>query len=256
MSQLVSIITPSYNCAQFVEATIQSVFAQTYVNWELLFQDDCSTDETKQIVERLSANDSRIKYERNVRKSGAAVTRNNALRRAEGRWVAFLDSDDLWHPDKLERQINFMISNGYHFSYTKYREINELSENIGINISGPKCINVFGMYAFCWPGCLTVMYDREYVGLIQVEDIKKNNDYAIWLKVCHKADCYLLDEYLAKYRRGRQGSISNQNYFSLIKWHYRLFREAEHMNLVSSVLLTCLNLLCGVYKKIKYVKHL
>lgn len=254
--RLVSIITPSYNCGRFVEETIKSIQAQTYTDWELLFQDDCSTDDTCEIVERLAAEDSRIKYECNSQNSGAAITRNNALKRAAGKWIAFLDSDDIWQPDKLEKQIGFMLANGYHFSYTGYSEINEESEDTGRVISGPKHITKAGMYAFCWPGCLTVMYDREHVGLIQINDIRKNNDYAMWLRVCHKADCYLVDETLAKYRRGRAGSISTQGYATLIKWHYKLFRDAEGLNPVASVLLTCLNLVCGFYKKIRYSKSL
>lgn len=252
---LVSIITPSWNCGRFVEETIRSIQAQTYQNWEILFQDDCSTDNTKEIVDRLAAADTRIKYECNSQNSGAAITRNNALRRAKGRWIAFLDSDDLWEPTKLEKQIDFMVANDYHFSYTGYCEINEQSEETGKIISGPKHVTKLGMYSFCWPGCLTVMYDREKIGLIQIADIKKNNDYAMWLKVCHKADCYLLDENLAKYRRGRTGSISTHGYATLIKWHYKLFREAEGLNPLASVIITCINMVCGLYKKKRYVKQ-
>ena len=251
---LVSIITPSWNCAPFIEETIRSIQSQTYTNWELLFQDDCSTDVTKEIVAKYAANDSRIKYECNDKNSGAAITRNNALKRAKGKWIAFLDSDDLWMPDKLEKQLKFMVDNHYQFSYTNYCEINEQSEETGKLISGPKHVTKAGMYAFCWPGCLTVMYNREQVGLIQIADIKKNNDYAMWLKVCKNADCYLLDECLAKYRRGRVGSISTHGYTTLIKWHYKLFREAEGMNPISSFVITCINMVCGLYKKKRYVK--
>lgn len=253
---MVSIITPSWNCAQFIEDTIKSIQAQTYTDWELLFQDDCSTDNTKELVGRYAIFDQRIKYECNLRNSGAAITRNNALRRASGKWIAFLDSDDLWEPEKLEKQVAFMESNRYQFSYTGYCEINELSEETGKHISGPSHITKAGMYSFCWPGCLTVMYDREHVGLIQIEDIKKNNDYAMWLKVSQKADCYLLDECLAKYRRGRAGSISTHGYSTLVKWHYKLFREAEKLNPIYSACLTAWNLVCGVYKKLRYVKVL
>ena len=252
--ELVSIITPSWNCGKFVEGTIQSILSQTYTNWELLFQDDCSTDNTKEIVAKYAAIDHRIKYECNSQNSGAAITRNNALRRAKGKWIAFLDSDDLWLPEKLEKQIEFMKSNNYYFSYTRYCEINEQSEEIGRAISGPKCITKIGMFSFCWPGCLTVMYDCEHIGLIQIADIKKNNDYAMWLKVCKKADAYLLDEPLAKYRRGRTGSISTHGYTTLIKWHYKLFRESEQFGIVASAFITLVNLVCGVFKKIKYVK--
>ena len=252
---IVSIVTPTWNCAVFISETIRSIQTQTYQNWELIISDDCSTDNTKKVIEPYLQKDSRIKYICNDKNSGAAITRNNALKVAKGKWIAFLDSDDLWMPDKLEKQLKFMVEHNYHFSYTSYSEINEQSEETGKLISGPKHVTKVGMYAFCWPGCLTVMYNREQVGLIQIADIKKNNDYAMWLKVCKKADCYLLDECLAKYRRGRVGSISTHGYTTLIKWHYKLFREAEGMNPVSSFIITCVNMVCGLYKKKRYVKQ-
>lgn len=252
---LVSIITPTWNCVQFICETIRSVQAQTYQNWEMIIVDDCSTDNTKEIIAPYLKADSRIKYICNEKNFGAAITRNNALKVARGKWIAFLDSDDLWLPEKLEKQIKFMLNYSYHFSYTNYCEINEQSEDTGKLITGPKHVTKAGMYAFCWPGCLTVMYDREEVGLVQIADVKKNNDYAIWLKVCKKVDCYLLDECLAKYRRGRTGSISTHGYSTLIKWHYKLFCEAEGMNPVSSFIITCINMLCGLYKKKRYVKQ-
>lgn len=250
---LVSIITPTWKCANFIAETMTCIKAQSYTNWELLIQDDCSTDGTDKVVEPYLS-DPRIKYECNQKNSGAAVTRNNALRRAKGRWIAFLDSDDLWEPEKLEKQLKFMIENNYKFSYTSYQEIDNDSKETGVVIRGPKHVSKFGMYAFCWLGCLTVMYDREAVGLIQIEDIKKNNDYAMWLKVCQKADCYLLDEVLAKYRRGRVGSISTHGYSTMIHWHYKLWNEAMSKGSVASLFWTCINLICGVYKKLLYVK--
>lgn len=252
MNELVSIIMPSYNTAQYISETIQSVLEQTYVNWELIIVDDCSADDTDNVVKQYLA-DSRIRYLKNEKNSGAAVSRNRALREAKGKWIAFLDSDDLWEKTKLEEQIAFMENNDYHFSYTNYIEIDEKSEPIGRSITGPKKITKRGMYNYCWVGCLTVMYDAEEVGLIQIEDIKKNNDYAMWLKVCKKADCYLLEKNLAKYRK-RSGSISNHGYAELIKWHYRLFRYAEHKSVLISAIMTVCNLYWGLWKKIKYVR--
>ena len=246
MNDLVSIIMPSYNCGLFVEETIHSVLSQTYQNWEIIFMDDSSTDDTVRRVSELREKESRIRLFQNIINSGAAVSRNNALREAKGRWIAFLDSDDLWEPEKLEKQVKFMEENDYHFSYTCYTEMNGDGNDTGVIVSGPDRVTKTGMYAFCWPGCLTVMYDREKIGLIQIEDIKKNNDYAMWLKVCQKADCYLLPEVLAKYRRGRCGSVSSHGIKTMIKWHYKLFRNAEKMGV---------NLVCGFYKKLKYVKH-
>lgn len=252
MDELVSIIMPSYNTGRFIKETIESVLAQSYSNWELIIVDDCSTDDTDEVVASFLA-DERICYIKNDANSGAAVSRNHALREAKGKWIAFLDSDDLWEPEKLKKQIAFMEKNDYHFSYTNYIEIDEESSPNGKSVTGPKRITKHGMYNYCWMGCLTVMYDTDTVGLIQIADIKKNNDYAMWLKVCKKADCYLLDETLARYRK-RRGSISNHGYVRLIKWHYKLYREAEGKKSIPSVLLTIRNLIFGVIKKVRYVK--
>ena len=251
-NDLVSIIMPSYNCGHYIEGTIKSVQSQTYQNWEILFVDDCSTDGTEEIVKRFK--DHRIRFFKNGKNSGAAVSRNKALRAAKGRWIAFLDSDDLWEPTKLEKQVKFMEENNYKFSYTCYSEMDSEGNDTDVMVSGPDRVTKVGMYAFCWPGCLTVMYDREKIGLIQIVDIKKNNDYAMWLKVSNRAECFLLGECLAKYRRGRRGSVSNHGYVTLIKWHYKLFRDSEGMDPISSAIMTCLNLICGVYKKLRYVK--
>ncbi len=252
MSDLVSIIMPSYNTAKYIPDSINSVLSQTYRNFELIIVDDCSTDNTDEAVKPFLS-DNRIKYLKNEKNSGAAVSRNYALREAKGKWIAFLDSDDLWEKDKLEKQISFMVKNGYKFSYTDYIEIDENSEPLGVTVTGPKVISKTKMFDYCWMGCLTVMYDAEAVGLVQIEDIKKNNDYAMWLKVCKIADCYLLDEKLASYRK-RAGSISNHGYLKLIKWHYKLYRNAEKRNPAVSAALTVRNLFWGVYKKLVYVK--
>jgi len=252
LDDLVSIIMPSYNTAKFIADSIESIIAQTYIYWELIIVDDCSSDNTNEVVGKY-LNDKRIKYFRNDKNSGAAISRNKALREAKGRWIAFLDSDDLWLPQKLEKQICFMVNSNVKFSYTKYMEIDEQGNDTGIVVSGPKKISKKSMFNYCWPGCLTVMYDAFVIGDIQIKDIKKNNDYAMWLKVCKKVDCYLLDEELALYRRGRKGSISTHSMCELIKWHYKLFREVEEQSAMSSAFCTGRNLIFGFCKKKKYV---
>ena len=231
MHGLVSIIMPSYNTGRFIAESIKSVLAQSH----------CERSEA-------------ISYLKNEKNSGAAVSRNRALARAKGKWIAFLDSDDLWAPEKLEKQLKFMVENGYAFSYTRYEEIDENGNPTGTLVGGPRRITKTGMFNYCWLGCLTVMYNREVVGDIQIADIRKNNDYAIWLKVCRKADCYLLPETLASYRK-RGGSISNHSYVALIKWHYKLYREAEGLNPISSLWITGRNLAFGVWKKFRYVRE-
>lgn len=253
MNELISVIMPSYNTASYIEESVQSVLNQTYRNLELIIVDDCSTDNTDEVVQHLLG-DKRIRYYKNNENSGAAVSRNRALREAKGRWIAFLDSDDLWEENKLEKQVLFMEENGFSFSYTEYIEINEMGNELGTKVSGPQIITKRGMHAYCWPGCLTVMYDRKAIGEIQIKDIKKNNDYAMWIEICKKTNCYLLTEVLAKYRK-RSGSISRLNYSKLVRWHYRLWRDVEEKNPICAISLTGLNLICGIYKKFKFVER-
>lgn len=255
MNDLVSIITPSFNTAKYIRQTIESVLLQTYKNWEMIIIDDCSTDNTDDVV-RPYLIDERIRYLKNPVNSGAALSRNYALREAKGRWIAFLDSDDLWTKDKLQKQIDFMKKNNYHFSYTPYEVIDADGNPLGVYVTGPKKITKNCMYAYCWPGCLTVMYDAKYVGIIQIEDIKKNNDYAMWLKICKKENCYLFNEISAFYRKGRKGSISTQKYIFLLKWHYILFKYNENFGIVKSCFLVCFNIIFKLYKSAFYTKTL
>ncbi|MBO7502640.1 MAG: glycosyltransferase family 2 protein [Paludibacteraceae bacterium] len=252
MTELVSVIMPTYNCGRFIRESINSVLTQTYTDWELLIVDDCSTDDTESIVR--SYNDSRIRYTRNEENLGAALTRNKALKNAKGRYIAFLDSDDVWAPEKFKRQIAFMQANNYAFTYHDYIEIDEASQSIGRYVSGKKRLRPFDMKCCCWPGCLSVMYDAQKIGLIQIPDIKKNNDSALWLQVIQKADCYLLPEKLAKYRR-RTGSITPTSVWQKIGWHYILFHEGAKMNPLASVFWMCMNIIGNSYKKLFYVKR-
>jgi len=250
---LVSIITPTWNCAIFICDTIRSVQSQTYQNWELLIQDDASTDGTREVVKPYLKKDCRIKYECNLQNSGAAITRNNAIKRAQGRWIAFLDSDDLWLPEKLEHQLKFMTENKYAFSYHEYTEMNEKGKDLGVYVSGKNRVGKFDMYACCWPGCLSVVYDAERIGIVQIKDVRKNNDTAMWLKVVKKAPCFLLKEDLAKYRR-RAVSITPKPIYQRIWAHYPLFRVAEEMNPVVATFWVLMNVVGNAYKKLFFVK--
>ncbi len=250
-NDLVSIITPTYNCGRFIAETINSVLAQTYSNWEMIIVDDCSTDDTKTVVERFD--DPRIRYICLESNSGAAIARNTALKSAKGKWIAFLDSDDIWLPEKLEHQIKFMKDNNIAFSYHEYSEISEDGKELGVYVSGLKKVSEFKMFSCCWPGCLSVMYDMDKIGLIQIKNVRKNNDTALWLKVVRKADCCLLKENLARYRR-RKGSITPPGIFKRIWAHYPLFRYAEGMNPISAAFWTLANVAGNAYKKFFYVK--
>ena len=246
---LVSIVMPSYNTDGYIKESIESVLYQSYPYWELIIVDDCSTDNTDEIIKPYLTDD-RIRYLKNEKNSGAAVSRNYALREAKGKWVAFLDSDDLWHPEKLEKQIEFMISNGYKFTCTDYR-IQLNGEWLTYVYISPNKITEFKMKNYCYFSTITVMYDREYVGLVQIENVRKNNDYAMWLKIIKKAPCYRLAENLSSYIK-HEGSISSGSKLKLIKYHYIMWRIAEKKNPISAAVLTLRNLFFGVIKKIKY----
>lgn len=250
-NNLVSIITPAYNSGRFISECIESVIAQTYQDWEMIIVDDCSSDDTQNIINNYTEKEQRIIYLKNEKNLGSAESRNIALRHAKGKWIAFLDSDDVWLPEKLERQIEFMRKNDYHFSYTNYCEIDENSRETGVLLTGPKIITENKMKAYCWPGCLTVIYDSEYVGLIQCPDLKINEEYALWIRIARKTSCHLLEENLAKYRRHNK-SVSNQSYIKLIKWHYLLFRRAEDKSIFASLVLTLCNVIFGTFKKLFY----
>lgn len=245
---LVSIVMPSYNSEKFIKASIESVLNQTYPKWELLIADDCSTDKTVEIIK--SFKDQRIKFFQNEKNSGAAVSRNKALREAKGRWIAFLDSDDLWLPTKLEEQLSFMNENHYHFSFTDYKVF--IDGNISnVIITGPKKVNFRKIKHYCYPATLTVMYDADKVGLIQITDIKKNNDYAMWLRALRKVDGYRYPKALSIYSK-HSDSISSGKKTKLIKWHYILFRNDQGYSRIYSLLLTIGNLWYGFWKKIIY----
>ncbi|MDY3846132.1 MAG: glycosyltransferase [Eubacteriales bacterium] len=254
MSGLVSIIMPSYNTGRFIRESIDSVINQTYKNWELLIVDDCSTDDTDEAVS--SFDDARIRYLKNEKNSGAAVSRNYAIREAKGEWIAFLDSDDIWVPEKLEKQLKFMADNGLFFSYTNYEKIDEDGKPLNIYVSGPDIINRKKIYRYDYVGHLTMMYNAKHFGLIQIKDIKKNNDYAIELMLFQKTDavCRLLDENLAKYRI-RSKSISHDKLSKKLKSHYDLFRYCDEKSAPIAFLYACRNMWYGFWKKRKYEKR-
>lgn len=267
---MVSIVMLSHNGGKYVEETVRSVLAQTYQNWELLFVDDYSSDDTvTQLMEIKQKDDtqraralgnwnigeiSRIKVVKMFYRQGETITRNSALRDAKGRWIAFLNVGDVWSPDKLEKQVAFMEKSGYSFSYTQYGLMDSESKNRGIIIGGKEHLTHEDFLKCCWPGYLTVMYDREKVGNVSVS-APHNNDYALWLKVSDQADCYLLKENLATMRTkwGRLGRILLTN---SAKWRYDAYRHDEDFKPVKSFLCTIRNGCYGIVKWLRYVKRI
>lgn len=251
MNDLVSVIMPSYNTGKYIAESIRSVLNQTYQNWELIIVDDCSSDDTDKVV--ASFKDTRIQYLKNEQNCGAAFSRNRALRKAKGEWIAFLDSDDLWHPKKLECQLNFMKKHNIAFSYHNFEKIDEESNSLEIYVTGPKVVTKRKIYNYDYIGCLTFMYNTSVMGLIQVKDIKKNNDYAILLKLCKIANCYLLDKSLAKYRV-RKESISHDKLIKKLKSHYDLFHICDEKSAPIALWYASWNMWYGILKKINFEK--
>lgn len=261
---LVSIIMLSHNNSKYVEESVRSVIAQTYTNWELLFVDDNSKDNT--ITKMMDLKDEgkirkedytvidRIKVSQTISDRGVSVNRKGAMKEARGRWIAFLDVGDVWVPDKLEKQIRFMEENNYSFSYTMYGLIDKLSLSRGVIVGGKKHINHKDMLKCCWPAYLTVMYDAEKVGRVRVWNVKKNNDYAIWLNISDGNDCHLLEENLAKMRTpwGLLGRLFLTN---KLKWRYECYRTEEDLGPITSALYTIRNGWYGIVKWMKYVKR-
>ena len=262
-NDLVSIIMLSRNQGRYVEDTVRSVLAQTYKNWELLFIDDNSTDDTIHHVMGLrpegrwrqndGATVDRIKVSKTVFGRGDIKNCNSALKEVRGRWIAFLNVGDVWAPDKLERQIAFMEEHGYAFSYHQYRLMDAASKDRGVLISGKEHVTNQDMMKCCWPGYLTVMYEAEKMGKMEIHSVWTNY-YALWLSVSDKNDCYLLSESLATLRTkwNRFGSILLTNNY---KWRYDAYRVAEDLGRFTSLFCTIRNMLYGLVKWHKYVKR-
>lgn len=230
---LVSIITPAYNAAAYIAETIESVFNQTYINWEMLIVNDCSQDNTAEIVQSYAVKDKRIKLINLKQNSGAAVARNTAMQNAKGRYIAFLDSDDLWKKEKLQKQIQFMQRNGYAFTFTNYQYLKlKLDEKLRI-IKVPKSLTYEQSLKNTIIGCLTVIVDRQETGNFQMPLVRAGQDHLTWWLLMKRGfKAYGLQENLAEYRRV-EGSISH-NRFKAIKRHWKLYREYERLSLVKS----------------------
>ena len=239
----VSIITPLYNCEKFIGETIQSVLKQTYSNWEMIIVDDCSSDNSIKIVEKI--NDKRIKLVKLDRNSGAAASRNKGIEIATGRFIAFIDSDDLWKEDKLEKQIKFMTENNYSFSFSDYELISENSNRTGKIKKAPLILDYEQQLRYNHIGCLTVIYDTKSLGKIYMPLIRKRQDYALWLKILKQnINGYGLQECLAFYRI-RNNSVSS-NKLEMVLWNWRLYREAEKKSFIKSAYY----LLNNIYQKV------
>lgn len=232
MINSVSIITASYNSAKFLDSTIQSVLSQTHTNWEMIIVDDCSTDDSLAMAMRYAHGDKRIKVIAQDRNSGAAIARNIAIAASSGRFIAFLDSDDLWHPRKLEKQISFMLRNRIAFSYTSYEKVDETGK-VFQKLEAPHRVKYKDLLKTCSIGCLTAIYDSDQIGKVYMPTNTKREDYATWLHILKSIDfAYGLREPLGQYRVYQSQSSSKK--LKMAKENWLLYRNVEKLNLLQS----------------------
>ena len=233
MNDLVSIITPSYKSERFISQTIESVLAQTYQNWEMIIVDDVSPDDSNEIIEEYCKKDSRIKLIKLEINSGPAVARNTGIELAEGKYIAFLDSDDIWLPKKLEKQIQFMKNSNVLLCYSSYLTIDENSEEVNIFTIPKTKVSYKELLKTCIIGNLTAIYDAEQIGKTYMENIG-HEDYTLWLEILKKIDyAHGIKEPLAKYRVSRK-SVSGNKVKSAM-WQWKIYREVEKLNIFQSV---------------------
>ncbi|WP_242620471.1 glycosyltransferase family 2 protein [Senegalia massiliensis] len=229
-----SIITPVYNAEKLIDETINSVLIQTYKDFEMILIDDCSTDSSRKVIKKYTDKDKRIKYSRLDKNSGAAVARNKGIELATGRYICFLDSDDLWTNTKLEEQLNFMKNKDIAFSFTSYSLINEEGKDLNKIVTAPKKIDYEGLLKNTIIGCLTVMIDREKVGDFRMPLVRAGQDTATWLSILKKGHiAYGLQKPLAKYRIVK-GSISHGK-IKALKRTWNTYRNLEKLSLSKSI---------------------
>ncbi len=227
---LVSIITPVYNAEEFIVQTIESVQAQTYNDWELLLIDDCSTDSSAELIRSFTNNDNRIRYVKLNKNSGAAVTRNTGLAMAKGRYIAFLDSDDIWKAQKLEKQMELIKEKDIGFVFTSYRYIMQDGSPMSKVARAPEKIDYNGLLKNTIIGCSTVLIDKKIIGDFRMANVRRGQDTATWLQLLKKTDyAYGIYDDLVWYRVV-SGSLSD-NKFTAIKRTWNTYRNVEHLSL-------------------------
>ena len=241
-NNLVSIITPSYKSEKFISQTIDSVLSQTYENWEMLIVDDVSPDNSNKIIEEYAKKDNRIKLIKLENNSGPAVARNRAIEEANGRYIAFLDADDLWTPEKLEKQLTFMKEKDCALTYSSYETMSEDGEVLSRVVNPPAKLSYKDLLKSNHIGCLTAVYDTNKIGKVYVPLINKRQDYGLWLRILRKIDyAYGINEPLARYRIMSNSVSSNK--LSLLKYHYKLFTEFEQIGKIRALYYLCWHIL-------------
>lgn len=233
MKHKVSIITPVYNSSAFIADTIRSVLHQTYDEWELILVDDGSTDDSVSVIQ--SFRDDRIRLIRLSQNSGPAIARNIAIEASTGRFIAFLDSDDVWLPQKLEKQLRFMLAQDAAVTHTAYEVVDINGNPTGKIIRAPAVIHYYQLLNYNYIGCLTGIFDTDKTGKVLMPNIPKRQDYALWLSILRRGySAYFLNDILARYRIGRVSSVSSRK-LSTAYYNWHILRQLEGLSLLSAL---------------------
>ena len=246
---LVSIITPVYNAERFLSETIKSVKEQTYKNWELLLVDDCSKDNSAKIIKEFNRTDDRIKYIKLEKNSGASISRNTGIKNAKGRFIAFVDSDDLWEPEKLEIQISYMLEKKLGFTFTSYRYMKENGVKTNKVAKAPFKINYNGLLKNTIIGCSTVVIDKDIIGEFEMPLVKRGQDTATWLQILRNEKyAYGIQKDLVNYRL--VGDSLSSNKIKALKRTWNTYRNVEKLNIFKSSYVFCFYVYNAIKKRI------
>ena len=229
----ISVITPVHNSSVYIGDTINSVINQTYQNWEMILVDDFSSDNSVEIIQAYQEKSNKIKLIESDTNVGAAEARNIALREAKGDYIAFLDSDDMWLPNKLEKQIQFMKSNKYAFSFTAYQRVNQNNTKTINRIGVPKSIGYNGFLRNTIIGTLTVMIDKRQTGYFEMPNIRSSHDMALWCDILKRGfKAYGINEVLAYYRIVDDSNTAKKWKAAMDVW--LVYRDIEKMSWIKS----------------------
>ncbi len=245
MLKKVSIVVPLYNSKNYIAKCIESILHQTYSNWELIIVDDCSNDNPELIIKNYQNSDKRIQYVRLSKNMGSGIARNEGIKKATGQFIAFLDSDDLWKEDKLEKQISYMLENHYVFTYTDYYIVYPSGNNRVFRSIKPK-IKLNDEIKFNYVACSTVIYDSEILGKVYMPPYRNRQDWGLWLDILKKTDYAYCLSYPLTYYTLRKDSISS-NKLKLIKYHWQIYRKHLKGNFFVSLFRLINNIILHIY---------
>jgi glycosyltransferase involved in cell wall biosynthesis len=254
-SGLVSIVIPTFNSAPFIAEAIQSVQKQTYVNWEIIVVDDGSTDGTVAIISEFQASDNRIQLYKLPVNSGTGIARNLGVEKAKGKYIAFLDADDLWKPHKLEKQIQWMHLHHLPFTFSFYDCIDEQGQPLNRVIQAPEILTYKQLFFCNYVGNLTGIYDVNFFGKLPISPIRKRQDWILWLTILKQIKSTKpVPEGLASYRI-RTNSISTAK-INLIQYNYAVYKQYHGFTSLVSMLCMVVFLFTQIFIKPSYLKSI